>query len=108
MKTIIAIALLVALALPSFARDTSVRGYVRKDGTYVQPHMRSAPNNTTFDNFSTRGNVNPYTGQPGDRDPSPTISPPRMPSSGLEPIQPMRPYEPFSTQRRSPGLSDTD
>lgn len=108
MKTIIAIVLLAVLALPSFARDTSVRGYVRKDGTYVQPHMRSAPNSTTLDNFSTRGNVNPYTGQPGYRDPYPTISSPRMPSSGLEPIQPMRPYEPFGTQRRSRGLADDD
>ena len=53
--------------LPSliFASDVYVNGYTRKDGTYVQGHYRSAPNNTVSDNFSTYGNVNPYTGKPG-------------------------------------------
>jgi hypothetical protein len=45
--------------------DVSVRGYVRKDGTYVQPHMRSAPDGNTQNNWSTYGNVNPYTGKEG-------------------------------------------
>lgn len=42
-----------------------VGGYTRKDGTYVAPHERSAPNNTKSDNWSTKGNVNPYTGKAG-------------------------------------------
>lgn len=63
MKSIIAIALL-ALSAQAVA-DEYVNGYVRKDGTYVQPHMRSSPNNTQMDNYSTQGNVNPYTGQQG-------------------------------------------
>jgi hypothetical protein len=42
-----------------------VNGYYRKNGTYVRPHYRTAPNNTNRDNFSTLGNVNPYTGKPG-------------------------------------------
>jgi hypothetical protein len=46
-----------------------VRGYYRRDGTYVRPHVRSSPNSTTLDNYSTRGNVNPYTGAAGTRDP---------------------------------------
>lgn len=29
-----------------------VSGYYRKDGTYVQPHTRTAPNHTITDNFS--------------------------------------------------------
>jgi hypothetical protein len=45
--------------------DVSVRGYFRRDGTYVQPHMRSAPDGNFWNNWSTKGNVNPYTGQPG-------------------------------------------
>jgi hypothetical protein len=49
--------------------DTSVRGYTRKDGTYVQPHMRTAPNSSKLDNYSTKGNVNPYTGKEGTQDP---------------------------------------
>jgi hypothetical protein len=51
-------------SITSFA-DVSVDGYNRKDGTYVQPHYRSDPNNTSNDNWSTKGNTNPYTGQEG-------------------------------------------
>lgn len=50
-------------------RTTSVRGYTRKDGTYVPPHVRTTPNSTRTDNWSTRGNVNPYTGREGTKDP---------------------------------------
>lgn len=49
--------------------QTQVDGYIRRDGTYVAPHYRSSPNSNTFDNYSTRGNGNPYTGERGTRDP---------------------------------------
>ncbi len=49
--------------------DVSVRGHTRKDGTYVQPHHRKAPNSSKLDNYSTKGNVNPYTGKEGTVDP---------------------------------------
>ena len=39
-----------------------VRGYVKTNGTYVQPHHRTSPNSTVQDNWSTYPNVNPYTG----------------------------------------------
>jgi len=42
-----------------------VEGYYRKDGTYVAPHERTAPNGTKDDNWSTKGNINPITGKPG-------------------------------------------
>ena len=42
-----------------------VKGYTRKDGTYVRPHYRSAPDGKFYNNWSTKGNVNPYTGEPG-------------------------------------------
>ena len=45
--------------------DVYVNGYVKKNGTVVPGHYRSAPNNTNRDNFSTRGNTNPYTGSSG-------------------------------------------
>ena len=48
--------------------DVNVRGYTRSDGTYVAPHMRSRPDGSFWNNWSTRGNVNPYTGKPGTRD----------------------------------------
>lgn len=47
------------------AKDVHVRGHYRKDGTYVAPHVRTAPNRTRNDNYSTRGNDNPYTGKAG-------------------------------------------
>jgi hypothetical protein len=42
-----------------------VKGYIKKDGTYVAPHDRTAPNHTKNDNWSTKGNVNPETGKAG-------------------------------------------
>lgn len=39
-----------------------VRGYFRKDGTYVQPHVRSAPDGNPYNNYSFPGNYNPNTG----------------------------------------------
>ncbi len=42
-----------------------VGGYYKKDGTYVQPHYRSSPNGTVRDNYSYKGNINPYTGEVG-------------------------------------------
>jgi len=63
MKLILILAL-IAVGSTAFAAD-SVRGHTRKDGTYVQPHMRTEPNQYKFDNYSSQGNVNPYTGQAG-------------------------------------------
>jgi len=53
----------------AFAADVHVRGYYRNDGTYVRPHMRSSPDGNVFNNWSTKGNVNPYTGKTGTKDP---------------------------------------
>ena len=67
--------LVVALFVGFFALsgtllgDVPVRGHYRSDGTYVPGHWRSDPNSTTLDNWSTRGNVNPYTGKPGYKSP---------------------------------------
>ncbi len=45
--------------------QTYVRGYYRSNGTYVQPHYRSYRDNNFYNNWSTRGNTNPYTGSYG-------------------------------------------
>ena len=45
--------------------DVKVRGYTRKDGTYVKPHYRSDPDGIFSNNWSTKGNINPYTGKRG-------------------------------------------
>lgn len=44
-----------------------VRGYTRSNGTYVQPHYRSNPDSSRFNNYSTRSNYNPYSGKYGTR-----------------------------------------
>jgi hypothetical protein len=45
------------------------RGYFKSSGTYVQPYYRSSPNRSVFDNYSTKGNYNPYTGRIGTKSP---------------------------------------
>lgn len=42
-----------------------VKGYYKKDGTYVRSHFRSNRDNRSYNNFSTKGNYNPYTRQKG-------------------------------------------
>ena len=58
---------LLSAIVPSADASTSVRGYYRKNGTYVAPHYRSSPNYTQKDNWSCRGNYNPYTGKFGSK-----------------------------------------
>lgn len=82
-RRILFVLLAVVLLTPfaAIAKDVPVKGYFRKDGTYVAPHMRSAPNSTTSDNFSTQGNVNPYTGAPGTKpDTAPLTAPTTLPA----------------------------
>jgi hypothetical protein len=54
-----------ANARASGTSDHVVRGYVRKNGTYVAPYHATNRNGTKNDNYSTKGNVNPYTGKTG-------------------------------------------
>jgi hypothetical protein len=46
----------------------AVNGHFKKDGTYVQPHRATNPNQTQRDNWSSKPNVNPYTGKPGTKE----------------------------------------
>jgi hypothetical protein len=48
-----------------------VKGYTKKDGTYVGPHHRSAPDSSKSNNWSTKGNINPYSGKPGTKSEGP-------------------------------------
>lgn len=65
MKKIIALLICTFFFSAVFARDVSVRGYTRSNGTYVQSHHRSAPDGIRSNNWSHYGNVNPYTGKVG-------------------------------------------
>jgi len=67
-KIFITIAFITMLVLPNIVfADVYVQGYTKSDGTYVQGHYRSSPNGTTSDNYSTKGNINPYTGEYGSK-----------------------------------------
>jgi hypothetical protein len=74
--------LLLAWAFPVMAQiygqDKTVHGYTRHDGTYVQPYHRTAPDHNQFNNYSTQGNINPYTGQMG------TVNPYSQPTTPLQ------------------------
>lgn len=48
-----------------------VNGYRRSNGTYVAPHYRSSADSSRYNNYSTRGNYNPYTGAKGYTNPQP-------------------------------------
>lgn len=65
--TIMAV-LLITMAVTNIAKaDVYVRGHYRSNGSYVQPHYRSNPDGIRSNNWSARGNVNPYTGKVGTR-----------------------------------------
>lgn len=64
MKKIILSLFLLSVCLPVLANQR-VSGYTRSNGTYVQPYTRSSPNGIKFDNYSTKGNYNPYNGNEG-------------------------------------------
>lgn len=74
MKKILLVAVLLFGFLSPFvsveARTTRVRGYYKPStGRYVAPHYKTTPNRSKFDNFSTKGNYNPYSGKKGTVDP---------------------------------------
>lgn len=68
MRFLLIAAALAAMSSASYAQ-VHVDGYTRSNGTYVEPYYRSTPNSTPSDNYSTKGNSNPYTGQAGTHDP---------------------------------------
>lgn len=60
------LAVCAALAMTQIASaDEYVNGYYNHNGHYVEGYHRSDPNNTPDDNYSHKGNINPWTGQPG-------------------------------------------
>jgi uncharacterized membrane protein YfhO len=70
-QKIISLMLLIVLLVgglslaSSVDASTRVGGYTTKRGTYVQPYYRSNSNSIKYDNYSSKGNYNPYTGKKG-------------------------------------------
>ena len=63
-RVLLHIAILLSLTSSTLAQ-VHVRGYYRKDGTYVRSHYRSRADGNFWNNWSTKGNRNPYTGKVG-------------------------------------------
>ena len=56
----------------TYGGSVHVRGHVTKEGTYVPAHRRTAADGRFGNNWSTKGNSNPYTGKAGTR-----VTPPK-------------------------------
>jgi hypothetical protein len=52
----VAVASLFLFVTESFAKDVHVKGYTRKDGTYVRPHVRSSPDTYKWNNYGPSRN----------------------------------------------------
>lgn len=63
------ILIIMSLCANLVQADEYVNGYTRNNGTYVSPYHRSSPDGSMYNNYSTQGNTNPYTGSQG------TVSP---------------------------------
>lgn len=85
---------LLLMATASAFAQVHVRGYTKKDGTYVAPHERTAPNSTNLDNYSTRGNTNPYTGKEGTKEPNYGYQAPQPQSYQAPQVQQVQPIQP--------------
>ena len=52
------------------AKTVRVKGYYKPStSSYVMPSYRTSPNKTKLDNYSTKGNYNPFTGKIGTKSP---------------------------------------
>ena len=70
MRTFIILAVAAMLAAPATAKNISVKPFVTKRGIYVGPSHRTSPDKTKINNYSSKPNVNPYTGKIGTTDPA--------------------------------------
>lgn len=65
MRNALMLGLLMAAPLADAASSHSVKGYTKKDGTYVQPYKKTNPDQIRRNNYSSEGNFNPSTGKSG-------------------------------------------
>lgn len=63
-----AITLVLLASTVSAAGSHGRKGHIRKDGTYVAPSRATNPDKTRTNNYSHKGNVNPYNGKKGTKE----------------------------------------
>ena len=68
MRRLILLFAAASIGAPAMSQ-VHVRGYVKRDGTYVAPSYRSSPDSSIYNNYSTAPNVNPYSGRSGSVNP---------------------------------------
>lgn len=64
LKTLLLLALMV-LASTNLQASTHVRSYHHKNGSHFYSHRRSTRDHRRLNNYSSKGNINPYTGKVG-------------------------------------------
>ena len=64
MKAIITL-IIAAIGISTATADVYVNAYTKKNGAFVQGHYRSNSDGNFYNNWSTKGNVNHYTGKHG-------------------------------------------
>lgn len=69
MKKILLLLMAVLVFAAGAAEAKYQRGYVRKNGTYVSGHFKTSSDGSKLNNYSTKGNRNPYTGKKGYKNP---------------------------------------
>ena len=68
MKKLILTFVMALIGVVAYSQNVVyVTTYIKANGTVVEGHYRSDKNNTVIDNWSTKGNINPYTGETGKR-----------------------------------------
>jgi hypothetical protein len=55
----------IVSTITAAAGSHSVKGHTKKDGTYIQPHRQTNPDQKRANNYSSEGNYNPSTGKAG-------------------------------------------
>lgn len=60
--------LTMTVAASSTEAAQRVCGYMKKSGTYVMPHYKSNRDHTKRNNYSTKGNFNPYSFRKGSKE----------------------------------------
>ena len=66
MRQILLLGLLLGAPF-AFANSHQVKGHTLKDGTYVQPHSQTNPDQRRSNNYSSEGNYNPSIGKQGNQ-----------------------------------------
>ena len=57
---LVIIGMMLSISVVFAARDVQVDGYYKDNGTYVESHHRSSPDDRIDNNYDYPGNTNPY------------------------------------------------